>query len=362
MTINLAEKLKSLRNEKNTSQEKLAKYLDVSCQAISKWENGNSYPDISLLPDIARFFGITVDELLCIDQIDEKRLYAEYEAKAADRYRCGEKAAALSVWQEAYHQMPNNIDVKSMLLSAYFDTDRVNNFDAIFELATDIYNSNAEGEFSSMYYKGQAIRQLAGAFAEHGDIDTALNWARKTVSVFNSKEIIEASVEKGDDLLKDVAFCAYWFLEELFYLVCYIHRDQSIRLGDRYWRDCCETVAQVYESVYKNDDMGFEQLQHLCNLHQGVAEYDAMNNAGEDAVRSHMERSLTCCIESMDVKAHRLDHPMLYGWQVKDAPSDRSANLKFLRDNLKQELFDPYREKEWFIAIENQITEKLASM
>ena len=66
MNLYLADKLKELRSQKNISQEKLAQYLNVSFQAVSKWENGNSYPDITLLPDIARFFGITVDELLCV--------------------------------------------------------------------------------------------------------------------------------------------------------------------------------------------------------------------------------------------------------------------------------------------------------
>ena len=62
MQIDLAEKLKALRKEKNVSQERLAQYLNVSFQAVSKWENSSTYPDITLLPDIARFFGITVDD------------------------------------------------------------------------------------------------------------------------------------------------------------------------------------------------------------------------------------------------------------------------------------------------------------
>mgnify|MGYP001116227694 FL=1 len=70
MEINLADKLKNLRREKNVSQEKLAQYLNVSFQAVSKWENSNTYPDISLLPDIARFFGITVDGLLQAAKMD----------------------------------------------------------------------------------------------------------------------------------------------------------------------------------------------------------------------------------------------------------------------------------------------------
>lgn len=48
--INLADKLKELRKAKNVSQEKLAEYLGVSYQAISKWENGVTSPDILLLP------------------------------------------------------------------------------------------------------------------------------------------------------------------------------------------------------------------------------------------------------------------------------------------------------------------------
>ena len=87
MNIYFAEKLKKLRAEKKVSQEKLAQYLDVSSQAVSKWETGNAYPDITLLPDLARFFGVTVDELLCVEKIDEKRLFDEYSEKAADLFR-----------------------------------------------------------------------------------------------------------------------------------------------------------------------------------------------------------------------------------------------------------------------------------
>lgn len=84
MNIDLSEKLKILRKEKNISQEKLAQYLQVSFQAVNKWENGQTYPDLSLLPDIARFFGITIDELLQVEQIDEEKLYRKYEEQAAN--------------------------------------------------------------------------------------------------------------------------------------------------------------------------------------------------------------------------------------------------------------------------------------
>ena len=98
--MELSQKLKELRQSKNVSQEKLAQYLNVSFQAVSKWENGVSMPDITLLPDIARFFSITTDELLCVKSVDESRLYEEYCERGLEMHHCGKpKEDILSLWQ-----------------------------------------------------------------------------------------------------------------------------------------------------------------------------------------------------------------------------------------------------------------------
>lgn len=63
-SLNIGKNIAALRKEKNMTQEDLAGALGVSAQAVSKWENENSCPDISLLTQIADLFGVTVDELL----------------------------------------------------------------------------------------------------------------------------------------------------------------------------------------------------------------------------------------------------------------------------------------------------------
>lgn len=63
--------IRELRAEKQVNQEELAQYLGVSAQAVSKWETMSSLPDITLLPAIAAYFGITIDELFQIP--DESR-------------------------------------------------------------------------------------------------------------------------------------------------------------------------------------------------------------------------------------------------------------------------------------------------
>lgn len=60
----LGQNISSYRKERSLTQEKLAEICSVSPQAVSKWENDVSYPDIMLLKPIARAFGISVDELL----------------------------------------------------------------------------------------------------------------------------------------------------------------------------------------------------------------------------------------------------------------------------------------------------------
>ncbi len=61
--MEVGKRIKELRKQEGLTQEKLADYLNISYQAISKWENGTAYPDIKLLGPIATFFGVTIDEL-----------------------------------------------------------------------------------------------------------------------------------------------------------------------------------------------------------------------------------------------------------------------------------------------------------
>jgi len=63
------EKLQELRKQKGLTQEELAEALFVSRSAISKWESGRGYPNIDSLKAIAKFFGITIDELLSGDEL-----------------------------------------------------------------------------------------------------------------------------------------------------------------------------------------------------------------------------------------------------------------------------------------------------
>ena len=76
------EKLQELRKGKGLTQEELAEKLFVSRTAISKWESGRGYPSIDSLKEIASFFSVTIDDLICSDEMisvaeNEKREFAD---------------------------------------------------------------------------------------------------------------------------------------------------------------------------------------------------------------------------------------------------------------------------------------------
>ena len=80
----LGRRIARLRLARTATQERLAKELNVSPQAVSKWENDINYPDISLLPDLARFLSVSVDELLSGASASTQETAAQENAAAQE--------------------------------------------------------------------------------------------------------------------------------------------------------------------------------------------------------------------------------------------------------------------------------------
>ena len=81
--MTFGEKLKSLRTDKSLTQDELAEKLYVTRTAISKWESDRGYPNIESLKQIAKFFSVTVDELLSGDEL---LTIAEQDNKQKEKY------------------------------------------------------------------------------------------------------------------------------------------------------------------------------------------------------------------------------------------------------------------------------------
>ena len=82
MKLYIGENIKRLRKIKNITQETLAEQMHVSCAAVSKWERGETLPDISMVIPLASYFGVSTDEILGLDHAKNEEIIESYIAES----------------------------------------------------------------------------------------------------------------------------------------------------------------------------------------------------------------------------------------------------------------------------------------
>lgn len=129
MNIYFGENLKQLRQKQDFTQEKLAEFFGVSFQTISKWERGDTYPDITMLPEIALFFKISVDELLGVNKTENEdeiiKLLTEFDNYLNDTEKQDE------LIEYMIKKFPNDFRVQVRhlgMLSCKVEKDNVNEY------------------------------------------------------------------------------------------------------------------------------------------------------------------------------------------------------------------------------------------
>ena len=106
--MTIGEKIKQLRKKNDLTQEKLADYLCVSYQAVSKWECGLSSPDISLIAPLTRLFHVSADELLCLtpEVTDERKAY--FDSEFHEFWKKEDHEADMEIARQAVAEYPGD--------------------------------------------------------------------------------------------------------------------------------------------------------------------------------------------------------------------------------------------------------------
>ena len=104
----LSQNLKRFRMQKNLTQEELASFLYVTPQSVSKWERGETLPDVALLPALANIFETSVDLLLGMDAIRAEQTKYDIHDRANRLMRSGACSQAETVYRDALRIYPND--------------------------------------------------------------------------------------------------------------------------------------------------------------------------------------------------------------------------------------------------------------
>ena len=111
MQINLGEKIKQLRKRDGRTQEDLANALSVTSQAVSRWEANGGFPDMTLIPSIANYFHITIDELFGYNGEREHRKNEILRKAEAEIKADGDNSEIIDFLRDAAKEFPADADI-----------------------------------------------------------------------------------------------------------------------------------------------------------------------------------------------------------------------------------------------------------
>ncbi len=189
--MKLGEKIKTLRKQKNISQEVLAQYLGVTFQAVSKWENGTTMPDVATIPAIASFFGVSTDELFDFN-LYETQKQVEAIVNEHSRYWDTDKRKAEQIIRDGLKKYPGNDILLNCLIGVLELPERS---DEVISVAKALIESTRYDEV-----RFDAYRIMAEAYAAQGDLSAAKDAIEHIPEIYFTKLEVAARLLSGEEM------------------------------------------------------------------------------------------------------------------------------------------------------------------
>jgi len=218
MQLNLGTKIRELRKRDGRTQDNLAEALGVSAQAVSRWESGGSYPDMEMIPAIANYFHVSIDELFGYSKDREERLKTILSkaekaiGEKSDMTECVEMLRAATEEFPSEYKVYMNLGAALVLLGwkkhgarsytkdgsdyAFEDTE-YNAQNLYWQEALRAYEKALTMDISSED-RDVATLQLVYHYAKMGYFDKATALASKQNSILMSREFLLSSANEGE--------------------------------------------------------------------------------------------------------------------------------------------------------------------
>lgn len=255
MQLTVGKKIRALRKKQNITQEKLAEYLGISFQAVSRWEHGTAYPDITLLPRIANFFGISMDCLFGMDSIDNSEEQAELQQKYEKLIAQNDTKNAIVLMKKALLNYPRDYRFMLNLSSAIREEVKTSlQIDQI-ALAIQLCERILE-DCTNTDIRYGAIQQLCYLYRFCHESEKAKDLIDKLPSTPICKDILLENILNGDELGKQLdtnldhfMFYIWLKLQKTPTLKGNLNTDERIRAQ--------KAAIQLYKLVYYDGQYGW---------------------------------------------------------------------------------------------------------
>jgi Predicted transcriptional regulators len=259
MNLSIGEKIKSLRKQNDVTQEKLADYLNISYQAVSKWENGTTLPDISMVIRLANFFGVTTDELL---EVDTQRKNQEIEEIEEEYESLGNKGLIdeqITLMRGAVAKYPNNYKLLMFLVHSLHEKESNNEKIAICGRILEDCTDND--------IRSSAIQLLTYTYARLENWNKAKEYANKANRLSVCRESLMChAVPKGEERTEVgqnlVISLTELLTMTLIFTLNYDTVDDEI--------SAYETALKLWQLIFYDENYLFVHVR-LCDTHSMLA-------------------------------------------------------------------------------------------
>lgn len=180
--------LRELRMKKGLTQEQLSYELGVSPQSISRWENGSTYPDITMLPALASYFNVSIDTLMGYGKTctsDEREQFYR-SLHGMDRKEQIEK------YRQMLQKYPNDTKLQFGLAGILYGVWKKKHDREIEKELNSLCHRVLNSDDAGM--KCGAMRCLAFMAKENGDIEQAMKYVNNLPSILCGREIVAKQI------------------------------------------------------------------------------------------------------------------------------------------------------------------------
>ena len=229
----------------------MASHIGISYQAISKWERGDGYPDITMLPTLANYFGVSVDELIGMDEISSSNKLDAINQKWQENRAIGNHKENVSLMRSALKIYPNNALLLIQLSASLERLDGNESEKREFLKESIMIQEQILRYCDDSEIRGAALFNICDAYYRHGDYEKALEYANKLPNLYKTRETALVRILKDSAEKNEVAKSA---IEPLAWLLSYHLTAISETENDTHYKD---KIIKILDVLFDGNESDF---------------------------------------------------------------------------------------------------------
>lgn len=319
MKLNLGAKIRELRRRYGRTQDNLAEALGVSAQAVSRWETGGSYPDMEMIPAVANYFHISIDELFGYHDEREEKIKSTLQAVDTILTKCGftmyqgslsdDVGECIDMLRAAAEEFPDEPKILLKLAQAlhmwgynkYGARGRLDDSSGAIEYDVEYNSQNIYWQESVRIYekllklslssddREVAISQIISLYCRMGEYEKAKALADDQNSLVICKELLLPMTTVGEEKARYQSERIMALLSNLRFAI-----SESVALrpelsSSEYGRQILLSVINLYETIFTDGRFGSRHWD-ICDLYLTLADYEINNNGSMEKFLNYFDK------------------------------------------------------------------------